>query len=178
MISPNLKHSTTGWIECCLVVILLGCANPIVNSDRSTELLPLGLYKVVDRECRYSAGVPEDCSRTQYIELVKGVFYGIGKSEIALVTWLAENPSLQHEYAAQDIRRGLFVNAHEFVVQDDAFGKEWFVIRNGSITDYFFVRHNRQNPHGDLAGRTHLVLSKIPRGTKIDRLLPYPAENE
>lgn len=178
MITCRLIHSINIWIECCLVVILLGCANQMPNSDQSAKSLPLGLYEVIERECQYSSGVPEDCSRTQYIEIVKGVFYGIGKNETALVTWLAENSAHQHEYSARDLRRGLFVNAHEFIVEDDAFGKEWFVIRNGAITDYYFIRHNRQNPHGDLAGRTHLVLRKIPRGVKINGLLPYPVENE
>ena len=178
MITYRLMHSINILIECCLIVILLGCANQMSTSDRNVKSLPLGLYEVIERECKYPVGVPEDCSQTQYIEIVKGVFSGIGRNETALVFWLAENLTDRHEYTARDLRRGLFINAYEFVVEDDAFGKEWFVLRDGVITDYYFSRHHRQNPHGNLAGRTHLVLHKTPREGKISSLLPYPVENE
>lgn len=178
MITYRLMHSINIWIKCCLIIILLGCSNQMSISNRNAKSLPLGLYEVTEHECQYPVGVPEDCSQTQYIEIVKGVFYGIGRNETALVFWMAENSTHRHEYTARDLRRGLFVNAYEFVVEDDAFGKEWFVTRDGVITDYYFIRHNRQNPHGNLAGRTHLVLHKIPREGKLNNLLPYPEGNE
>lgn len=131
---------------------------------------------MVERECDYPSGVPEDCSRTQYLELVKGVFYGIGKEETAFVTWLADNPDSQHGYVTRDLRRGFFLNAHEFVVKDDASSKEWFVFNGDTITDYYFIRHNREELYRNMAGKTHLTLEQVPRRDQMNRLLPYPEE--
>lgn len=178
MISPTLKFSTAVWIGCCLAALLLGCASHPREAQSNMEQLPLGLFKVIERECAYQPGAPEDCSRTQYLELVVGVFYGIGKDEIALVTWLAENPMQEHGYTAGDLRCGKFESAHEFVVEDDGFGKAWLVVNNGAITDYFFIRHARQTPHGNMAGKTHLILKRTPRSAQINRLLPYPPIEE
>ena len=179
MILRTLKYYVVISMACGITALLLsGCANQQTARDQRAELLPLGLYKVVARECSYPPGVPEDCSQTQYLELVTGVFYGIGEGEIALVAWLAENPSLEHGYTARDLKGGKFVNAQKFVIEDDAIGKAWLVTRNGTITDYFFVRHARQTPHGEMAGKTHLTLSRTPRTTETDRLMPYPPKEE
>jgi hypothetical protein len=176
MILDVLKASTRVWIACYITLSLLGCANFSIDKDNTDKSLPLGLYKVVEHECDYPSGAPEDCSQTKYIELVNGVFYGIGKDEAAFVTWLADNPDIQHEYIARDLRHGFFLNSHKFIVKDDVFSKEWFVIRNAAITDYYFIRHNRPEPYRNMAGETHLTLEKVARDLHMNRLLPYPSE--
>ena len=70
------------------------------------------------------------------------------------------------------------MNTHKFLLKDDAIGKAWLVVRNGTITDYFFVRHARQTPHGEMAGKTHLTLSRTLRSAEVGRLLPYPPKEE
>ena len=56
---------------CVLGVLMPDCASrQPVAADMGDESLPLGLYKVVERECNYAAGAPEDRSRTRYLELV------------------------------------------------------------------------------------------------------------
>jgi hypothetical protein len=151
----------------------MGCVGMQQPAEQDIATVPLGLYKVVGRECSYAENAPEDCSWTQYIELVKGVFYGIGKDEVAFTTWLAETPSEQHDYIARNIRHGSFVNANEFVIEDNEHGKEWFIVENGVITEYYFVRHSWQVPRGT-PGKTHLSLKSVQRNAELDRLLSYP----
>ena len=176
MISRTLKFTIAVCIGCCLTALLPGCVGQRSASGQEPVKLPLGLYKVIERECSYAPGVPEDCSKTRYIELVKGIFYGIDKDEIAFATWMASEPAQEHDYMARDLRQGRFVNAQEFLVEDDARAKEWFVIKDGTITDYFFTRRARQGSHEDMAGKTHLTLTPVPRTSETDRLVPYPVE--
>jgi len=141
------------------------------------DQLPLGLYKVIERDCSYSPNVPEDCSQTRYIELVKGAFRSLDKDEVAFATWLSNNPDKEHVFNVRDLRNGKFVDQHEYVIEDDSLGKEWFVV-DGEITDYFFVRYPRKTPVGDMAGRTHLKLHRVGRIDKINRLLKYPGADD
>ena len=178
MIYRMVKVSMLVLIGSFLAMQLLGCSSQRLAPEQKAEQLPLGLYKIIGRECAYQPGAPEDCSQSQYLELVKGVFYGIGNDEVALATWLAESPTQEHGYIVRDLRGGKFVSANEFVIKDDVIVKSWFVVDSGTITDYFFVRKARQTPHGEMAGKTHFTLSRTPRTAEIDRLLSYPPPSE
>ncbi len=178
MMSTIEKYSIARWIACCVVLLSTGCAGTQEAAGQRTEPLPLGLYQVVERQCVYAPGERKDyCSRTQYIELVKGVFYGFDKDQVAFVAWQAENPLQQHEYVARDLLRGSFPLPGEFVIEENEFGKEWFVIQDGAITDYFFVSHPGQTSAG-MAGETHLSLQRVRRNADIDRLLAYPLSDD
>jgi hypothetical protein len=170
----TLKYLIAIMFVCSVAALFVGCAKQQPAHLKGTEILPLGLYQVLERECSYPAGAPEDCSQTQYIELVEGVFHGIAEDQLAFVTWLAVNPTLEHDYVARDLAHGRFTSAGEFLLADDEYGKEWFVIEDGRVIDYYFVRKARQTAHGSMAGKSHFTLRHTPRNTEIDRLLPYP----
>jgi len=53
-----------------------------------------------------------------------------------------------------------------------------FLVKDGTLTDYFIARHPRETPHGDMRGKTHLTLRRTARNTEIDLILPYPPTDE
>ena len=158
--------------------MLTSCASQPAPHDAVALKLPLGLYQVVDRQCSYAANVPEDCSRTRYIEFAKGVFRSLDKDEIGMATWLSADPRREHDFNIRDLRQARFVGDGKYVIEDSPLGKEWLIVRDGTITDYFFVRHARDTPAGNMAGETHFTLRRVPRTDKLDRLLHYPADDE
>lgn len=172
------RNSLNAWIVGCLVFMLAGCASRPVTRDTAALQLPLGLYQVVDRQCSYAADVPEDCSRTRYIEFAKGVFHSLDKGEIGMATWLSADPGRAHDFNIRDLRRGRFVNGREYVIEDGPLGKEWLVVNGDTITDYYFIRRARETPVGNVAGETHFTLRHVVRTTKLDRLLHYPMDDE
>ncbi len=175
---PLLGNLTIPLSLCLSVALSPGCAGQQAVAAGEMGRLPLGLYQVVQRECAYPTGAPEDCTQTQYLELVKGLFEGVGEDETAFVTWLAPSPSQEHTYVARDLREGRFASDGEFVLEDDALGREWLLIRQGAVTDYYFLRHGRETPHGGMAGRTHLVLKPVQRHGELKRLLALPPAGE
>jgi hypothetical protein len=75
-----------------------------------------------------------------------------------------------------DTDKGRFVDARTYVLSDDEFAREWLVVAEGKLVEYFFVRHPRASHAGNLAGRSHLTLQSVPRTQEITKLLPYPPE--
>jgi hypothetical protein len=159
-------------------LFLMSCAGRSSTSGIGPEQLPLGLYEVTKRDCSYPPNIPEDCSQTQYLELVKGAFRTFDKNEVAFATWLSDSSEQVFTFNVRDLTHGRWTDAHEFLIEDDSFGKEWFVIRNGEITEYFFLRYPRKSPVGDMAGKTHLFLKRIYRTDKINRMLHYPSSSD
>ena len=172
---------TTICVALYSVGALADCAGQMSFRKEHPEQLPLGLFQVIKRECSYQPGAPEDCTKTQYIAIAKGILFGADKNEIAVTTWLSPNPEQEHTYVVGDLRRGKFVNPHEYLIEEDSYGKEWFVVEQGTITDYFFIRSAKETcecAKGNMAGKTHLTLKPIARNTELNRLLHYPADQE
>jgi hypothetical protein len=168
-----LKTLSAIWIMCCTAYALSGCISGPSVRDKRSEQLPLGLFQVIERACVYLPGAPEDCTKTQYLELAKNNFEGAGKDEIGFTTWLSDSPDKEHTYNTRDLRRGRFLNRSEYMIEDDESEKEWFVIKGGVLTDYYFIRHARQSYSGEMAGKTHLTLKRVARTNEINRLLHY-----
>jgi hypothetical protein len=176
--TPQPRNPISAWIAAGLVFMLTSCTHRPGVRDTAVLQLPLGLYQVVERQCSYAADVPEDCSRTRFIEFAKGVFRSLDKDDIGMATWLSADPEREHYFNIRDLRQGKFVSDHEYVIEDGPLGKEWLTVRSGTITDYFFVRRARKTPVGDMAGETHFVLQRVARTDKLNRLLHYPADDE
>lgn len=176
--NDRIQKALLIWIVFFGAGIAFGCAGGQPIREQYPERVPLGLYKVMKRECAYPPDVPEDCSKTQYIELVKGVFRSVQMGEIAFATWLSENPATEHLFNVRDMRQGKFLNEGEYVIENSPLGKEWFIIKHGTITDYYFVRNARETPMGNMAGKTHLTLQIIARTKEINRILRYAIDSE
>jgi hypothetical protein len=174
----KLKRSIVASVAGAFALILTGCTHSPAAADTRAARLPLGLYQVVGRQCAYPPGVAEDCSRTRYIEFARGVFRSLDKDEVGMATWLSADPEQEHDFNIRDLRQGKFVGDHEYVIEDSPLGKEWLAVNNGTITDYYFVRHARKTPAGDMAGRTHFTLRRTARTAQLNRLLRYPAADE
>lgn len=91
-------------------------------------------------------------SRTRYIEFAKGIFRSLGKDKIGMATWQSADPAQEHDFNVRDLRQGKFVGDRECIIEDDPLGKEWLIVRDGTITDYYFVRHARDTPIGNMDG--------------------------
>lgn len=171
----NLRRSILAGV---LALIQASCTGLTTVADTRTKQLPLGLYQVVDRQCTYTPGVAEDCSSTRYIEFAKGVFHSLNKDEVGMATWLSSEPDQEHYFNIRDLRQAKFVSDFEYLIEDSPLAKEWLIVNNSTITDYFFVRHARKTPAGDMAGQTHFKLRRTVRTDQLHRLLYYPAADE
>jgi hypothetical protein len=134
---------------------------------------PIGLYQVIERTCQYLPGTSEECHRIQYVELVRGTFYGIGEKEIALVFWIQGGDPT---YVAFKLR-GHFIDDHTYLIDEvPSSKKEWFVIYEGSISEYSFIK-TRNTSNNSEVDKTHLRLKRVSRTPELNRLLAYPTDD-
>jgi hypothetical protein len=131
---------------------------------------PLGLYQVIERTCQYPPGSTDECQRVQYIELVRGTFYGVEENEAALVFWTQGN---EPTYTAFKLR-GRFINDREYLVSERPdLERETLLINGDSVSGYLFVKY--RNPGiGSEATKNQYVLKRINRTPSLNKLLAYP----
>jgi len=119
-----------------LAILPLGCsAAPALqaptNAPEEAREVPQGLYRVTARRCNFAPGAPEDCSRVQYMELVRGERVERPELDRVLITWLAREPSSESEYNVRDLTERRWVGDAQLMLVDDAQGREWFELRGG-----------------------------------------------
>lgn len=136
--------------------------------------MPLGLYRVLSRECNFEPGAPEECTTVQYMEFVSGIAVDLPDSDRALITWLATDPSEQHTYTVRVLDHSHWSDTGTLVIQDSKAGREWFVIRSGRPSDYVHERNAHPGAPG-LTGTSKLKLEQVERDTTLDILLHHPA---
>lgn len=155
------------------VPVLVFTISFLAPSSVSAESLQPGLYSVTSRICQNQNDLPDDCPRIQYIELVKGIFHGVPADQLALVIWLASEPSAEnYTYNARRLR-GRFVKPGEYVIEETSQGKEWITENASVISEYGYVGFDSDARNTEIK-RTHLTLQPVSRDDRINRRLEYP----
>lgn len=166
-----LKYMSYLWFYCCVFLSIASCAGRQSVGPANPQKPSVGLYRITERSCEYSdPGVMEECSRTDYVELVKGTFYGIGENDTALVFW---QRGAEPTYSASDLG-GRFGKNDEYVIQDiPPSKKEWLVVKEGIVKEYnfFWIRKTVSKQEKD---RTRFVLKRVVRTPELNKLLAYP----
>lgn len=159
-----------------LIISFLAAANvkAVTVVAPNTENLRPGLYKVTSRVCQNPIKMSDDCPFTQYIELVKGIFYGVSPKQTAFVVWMASKPAAEdYTYNARPLR-GHFVKPGEYVIDETSQDKEWFTVSSaGVIREHWFVYFD-SDARKKVFKRTHLILTPVSRDARMNRLLVYP----
>jgi hypothetical protein len=154
-----------------------GCGSQQQVSHKSEDQPPVGLYEVTHRVCEKPPGDPSSCPITQYIELVRGNFYGIGPNETAFVLWLAtERDSSNYTYEARPLR-GARVAAEMYVIDEYPGVKEWLTLEHGAIRGHSFLAY-RAGSKDEVLVRSQLSLRAVSRTPEINQRLPYPGAAE
>ena len=172
------KRSTSLLAGLCFFVSvnIAGCSNSFTVHSASNFPVP-GLYKVISRDCSYPPNAPEDCSNTQYLEL-SDQHGGLNSRVTHFTTWLSTNQEKEHTFNRRDIQHGRLADNDKFIIENNALSTEWFLLKNGEVSDYFFIRHSRKLPVLNMEGKTHLILQRVVRTEKIDALLRYPITDD
>jgi hypothetical protein len=145
-----------------------------VTATSNAENFRLGLYKVTSRICENPRKLSHDCPDTQYIELLKGTFYGVSPEQTAFVVWMASEPAAEdYTYNAGPLR-GHFVKPGEYVIYETPHSKAWITVSSaGVIREYWFVYFD-SDARKKVLKRTQLTLMPVPRDDRLNRLLVYP----
>jgi len=136
-----------------------------------------GIYQVVAQSCPISRGGRAECSTVQYIELVRGRFYGVPDNGLALVEWQAgAHDADEYTYQARPLR-GHARDAREYVideVEDDLYRtREWFVVKDDIPTEYYLEKRSA-NLESQAISSVHLKLAPVTRDARLRQKLPYP----
>lgn len=161
--------------QCLLlfVAVLAACTARLPSRDSQLDQPAAGLYEVVGRQCATPPDEPEDCSRTQYVELVLGTFFDVRPEELAFVVWLAgSREASNYTYNAGRLR-GRFVDENTYVLDETPREREWLVLDHGVPQKYDFVRYTSEQ-RTDKDASTRLELKRIARTAELNRRLPYP----
>ncbi len=146
----------------------------------------LGVYRVVQAECKLNRGLYNPCPDIRFLELVKGGFEGIEAGELALVHWRAAAGESTLLYEARLIRNhhNLCMKKNKIWLIDrstpEEEEKESFLLQNGRIDGYRY-HYTRKNRAGRIIRRNfYYRLSPTSRDEIEEYALPYPegtAEN-
>jgi hypothetical protein len=109
----------------------------------------------------------------QYVELVKGTFYGVPPDATALVVWLAaERAAEDYTYDARQLR-GRQVDAQTYTVDRTELDEEWLRVEDGVLSEYGSERY-RSAARSEVSARMKLKLHPVPRDRQLAQRLQYP----
>ncbi len=159
----------------CFIVIFFSCISSTYNLESH-----IGLYKVIESNCKLTEGLFNPCDDIKFIEIVKGQFYGINPDQLALVHWHSETGSSEIEYTAnlisnhkQKLREGNKIWLTNQSIDNES-EKEFFILKAGKITEYFF-QFQRKNKAGKVIWRDfHYKLAPSDRREIKKFKLNYP----
>lgn len=172
--TKNLKiRCDFTWTALVLfVTISSACA---VNSSYHLEN-NIGLYQIVDKKCEVLPGAFNPCETTQYIEIVKGQFFGVKDREIALVFWTGDSkvdPELQ--YTAQLIKDHTRAKLSGEIIwlNDDKTTQEYLVLANHQLHRYVFKAMGKNKK---VIRHIEYTLKPVLRGNLPHVRLNYPGD--
>ncbi len=161
--------------------ILNGCSayqNNTYNLDKH-----IGLYRLTDKKCYQLEGEYNPCKADQYIELVRGHFYGIADSELALVFWRGDlnDPDVKHDllYSARKMSNHKQVPYSDNKVwltkeaTPNLSESEYFLIHEKNLTEYSYIRKS----NGQLMRGIHYKLERVKNDSSIRYMLKYPGDD-
>lgn len=166
-----LTHAVFLWlISGCLVLTSGACAQ---NATYNLEA-HIGLYQLVEKNCTVAKDGFNLCDSTHFIELVKGQFYGIDDSQLALVVWSGDiNKDSELEYTAQLIENHTkteFSDGKIWLTKDKNI-EEYFTISNSALKGYTL---KTTEPNATGSREIHYQLQPVRRGNMPHVRLNYP----
>lgn len=142
------------------VVVINGCATTKSINIESN----IGLYEIVDKDCRVAQSDFDPCKYTLFFELLKGQFIGVKDSELAFVFW-GGDPKIDSElqYTSHLIRnhRSRNITDNKFWLSSDGESQEYLSFSGGKIVGYHVV-YNASNTVKRRA--IHYKLNLVQRG--------------
>ncbi|MDB4975946.1 MAG: hypothetical protein JWN48_4287 [Myxococcaceae bacterium] len=171
--SGRLPWASMTVLLACVALGLACVRRSVVSTPHDSAPAP-GLYEVVERVCSKPAWVPESsCSRTQFIELVRGTFHGVRPDQIALVVWSADDPAASdYTYSARPLR-GHYLDAGAYLVEDGPLAKEWLLVEADLVRELHHQRY-RVDSNKEVIADTRLQLRRVERSAELAQRLAYP----
>jgi hypothetical protein len=99
----------------------------------------IGLYQLSDKKCTILKNSYNPCETSLFLELVKGQFYGIKNTEIALIFWtgdLTQTPELQYTARLLKKNQNKQLSDNKFWITKGNTASEYFIIKNNKLNKY------------------------------------------
>lgn len=164
-----------------MVIISPGCLSPVKSTYNLEK--NIGLYRIVDKNCQLKDDGHNPCEYTHYIELVKGHFYGIDDSELALVFWTGDLTIPEEKedltYTAikiSDHRTLPFSDNTIWLTNEDISNRsesEYFLVDGSRLTEFNYIHKT----NGQIRRKLHYKLERINNDRSIRYKLKYPNDN-
>jgi hypothetical protein len=175
MMKENFKKTK---LRKCFIYLLMTSSFLTISAFSSVKPFNLenylGLYKLVDKKCSVADNAFNPCENTYFLELVKGQFYGIKDSELAIVFWSGDpkvDPELQ--YTAQRIKNHTAsqLTDNKFWLTEDSETQEYLSFSGGELLHYY-VRYTTGNK--SVTRTITYTLIPAQRGSEPHFRLNYP----
>lgn len=125
------------------LVTIDGCATTEAVNIESN----IGLYEIIDRECKVAQSDLDPCKYTLFFELLKGQFIGVKDSELAFVFW-GGDPKVDSElqYTSHLVRDhgSRNITDNKFWLSKNSESHEYLSFSGGKIIGYHVV-YNASN---------------------------------
>jgi len=164
-------HRLAFFTQIILLPILASCTE--VKLTDSVDVL--GLYQVKSRTCEVPKRFTDDCEKVRFIELVKGQFYGVKNSEIALIIWRGDAGE-ELLYQAKKIGHDIIATSvkNRIIVTNTQSNSEQLKVRNGKVIEYdsVFKKSNKENGEVEMVYR--FILTPVIRSNLPEFRMNYP----
>ncbi len=149
------------------------CAGDKVNHKNNF----IGLYEITDRQCQVSAAALNECNNTQFIELVKGQFYGIKNNETAIVMWRGKKGE-ELLYQARKIKQfdGINPTGKKIIISSSASEIESLKLLDGLVAEYS-IKFTQVVKSKTQPAYIHYTLKSVKRGLLPDYRMNYPGND-
>jgi len=162
-----------------LCLMLFFAAACTMSSRARTAVAPapwpaIGLYEVTVLSADNRLDLPERWWETlQYIEIVRGTFYGTAPDELAVVSWSADTrESESYTYEARTL--GGHLEGHRFILDDGALGRSWLTLDEHRVPQGEHDEVFRSDTDHEVVVTVELRLRRVERTRDSAKRLPYP----
>ena len=173
----TLKRLATFFKTALIIFVVLSTASCLKQEETSYNLEKnVGLYEVVKHDCRVQKGEFNPCDETRFVELVKGNFYGIKDSELALVFWSGLKADTEMTYTAQKLidHKTLHRTTDKVWLTNGDAEREYFLLNDETVVEYH-LEVLKKTASGKINKRTIVYRLKPTNRSKHPELkLDYP----
>ena len=137
----------------------------------------IGLYEITDRSCEVSESALDECNKTQFIELVKGQFFGIKNNEIALVMWRGDKGEelLYQARKLEQLKSDMSLSG-KIIISGAEGESESLELVDGQLLKYSLVINKMANKNAKQTSVKY-TLKPVKRGLLPGYRMNYPAND-
>ena len=137
----------------------------------------INLYKVTERLCEVPDVAMEECNKTQFIELVKGQFFGVKNTDVALVMWRGDKGEelLYQARKLDPITDDMIISGVSYISNKTS-ENESLRFSNGVVTQYK-LEIMPPDKGSQKVRKIHYTLKPVKRGLLTDFRMNYPGND-